>query len=117
MRQKGLKQGPQMRLLLRCNPLKVIFLRAWLLCTVGVTLATPKAAFAWHGDDGRRSRHHEWHHHGWDDLWFVPPPLGVRFYPGYYPAPVYNSPYYPGPPAFAPVPPTLSFGFNQVFRR
>jgi len=110
-----------MRLPLRCNLRQGIRLGAGLLCALGVALATPKAAFAWHGDDGWHPRHHEWHHHGWGGHWFVAPPFGVRlypgYYPGYYPAPVYSAPYYPAPPAFIPVPPTLSFGFNWVFRR
>jgi hypothetical protein len=106
-----------MRLPLRFNLRKGIPLGARLLFAVGIVLATPKAALAWHGDDGWRPSHYGWHHHGWGGQWFVPPPFGVRVYPGYYPAPVYSAPYYPGPPAFVLVPPTLSFGFNWVFRR
>lgn len=126
-----------MRLLLRWNHWNRIHFSAALLCAVVVALAVPNAARAWHGDDDWRPRHH--HGHGHDGDWggrryfahppfFVPPPFGVRVYPGYYPAPYYRTPCpehyyeddasYPGPPAYVPVPPvSVSFGFNWAFRR
>jgi len=104
-----------MSLPFRCHREKLVRLFSVLLCAVVIALAMPNPARAWHDDDWRPRQSHEHPRGSWGPPWFVAAPFGVRIYPGYYPAPIYSPPYYPGPPAYVQAPPAVSFGF--VFRR
>jgi hypothetical protein len=88
-----------------------------LMSAVLIPLAMPATARASNGDDWHRRDAHLHHQgSGWGGPWLVPPPFGMRVYPGYYPAPIYSTPctpYYAPPPPSVPLPPVvLSFGFR-----
>ena len=106
-----------MRLPFRCTHESVLSVCSALFCAVVIALAVPSAARASNGDDGRPRDEHVHHKDGgWRGPWIVPPPFGVRVYPGYYPAPIYSAPYtpyYAPPPPHVELPPkVLSFGFR-----
>jgi hypothetical protein len=103
-----------MSLPLRCTRANMIRICSAVLCAVVIALAMPNAASAWHGDEWH-PHHYHWRH-GWGPRFFVPPPVGVALYPGYYPAPVYSPPYYAGPSSYFSITP-LSFSYGFGFRR
>jgi hypothetical protein len=107
-----------MSLPFRCTRKNLIRVCSALMCAIGIALALPNTASAWHGGYWAPRHAHWYRHGGWGPRFVVPPSFGVSVYsPGYYPAPVYGVPYYAAPPPYVPVPPlpTLSFGINLGF--